>query len=206
MRLARKITLDWKAIKLATTPPGNPSTRLQEIPDKYSDVFEEDIGLLKTTKANLNLKENSQPKFCKAREVPYALRPKVEVELTKLQNDGILTKVDWSEWATPVVPVIKKNGNVRLCGAFKQTINPVLHVQQYPLPRIDDIFASLGGGKKFSKIDLRQAYLQMEMEEESKKFLTINTHKGLFQYNRLVLGVACRFCRTIPWNDIFSDC
>ena len=106
-----------------------------------------------------------------------------------MQKDGILTKVNWSEWATPVVPVIK-NGNVRLCGDFKQTINPVLHVQQYPLPRIDDIFASLGGGKKFSKIDLRQAYLQMEMEEESKKLLTINTHKGLFQYNRLVFGVA----------------
>ena len=122
--------------------------------------------------------------------MPYALRPKVEVELTKLENDGILTKVDWSEWATPVVPVIKKNGNVRLCGDFKQTINPVLHVQQYLLPRIDAIFASLGGGKKFSKIDLRQAYLQMEMEEESKKFLTINTHKGLFQYNWLVFGVA----------------
>ena len=186
-----KITLDWKAINtLATTPPGNPSTRLQEILDKYSDVFEEDIGLLKTTKAKLNLKKNSQPKFCKARQVPYTLRPKVEAELTKLQNDGILIKVDWSEWATPVVSVIKKNGNVRLCGDFKQTINPVLHIQQYPLPRIDDIFASLGGGRKFSKIDLRQAYLQMEMEEESKKFLTINTHKGLFQYNRLVFGVA----------------
>ena len=186
-----KITLDWKAINtLATTPPRKPSTRLQELLDKYRDVFEEDIGLLKTTKAKLNLKENSQPKFCKARQVPYALRPKVEAELTKLQNDGILTKVDWSEWATPVVPVIKKNGNVRLCGDFKQTINPVLHVQQYPLPRIDDIFASLGGGQKFSKIDLRQAYLQMEMEEESNKFLTINTHKGLFQYNRLVFGVA----------------
>ncbi|CAB3984638.1 Retrovirus-related Pol poly [Paramuricea clavata] len=125
-----KITLDWKAINiLATTPPGNPSTRLQEILDKYSDVFEEGIGLQKTTKAKLNLKENSQPKFCKARQLPYALRPKVEAELTKLQNNGILTKVGWSEWATPVVPVIKKNGNVRLCGDFKQTIKPVLHVQ-----------------------------------------------------------------------------
>ncbi|CAB4004600.1 PREDICTED: uncharacterized protein K02A2.6-like, partial [Paramuricea clavata] len=185
-----KITLDWKAINtLATTPPGNPSTRLQEILEKYGDVFEDDIGLLKTTKAKLNLKENSQPKFCKARQVPYALRPKVEVELTKLQNDGILTKVDWSERATPVVPVIKKNGNVRLCGDFKQTINPVLHVNSL-VHWIDAIFASLGGGQKFSKIDLRQAYLQMEMEEESKKFLTINTHKGLFQYNWLVFSVA----------------
>lgn len=44
--------------------------------------------------------------------------------------------------------------------------------------------------QKFSKIDLRQAYLQMELAEESKKLLTINTHKGLFQYNRLVFGVA----------------
>jgi hypothetical protein len=148
-----KITLDWKAITtLATTPPGNLSTRLQEILDKYSDVFEEYIGLLKTAKAKLNLKENSQPKFCKARQVPYALLPKVEAELTKLQNDGILTKVDWSEWATPVVPVIKKNGTVRLCGDFKQTINPVLHVQQYPLPRIDEIFASLGGGQSSARL------------------------------------------------------
>ncbi|CAB4009033.1 Hypothetical predicted protein, partial [Paramuricea clavata] len=162
---------------------GNPSTRLQEILEKYGDVFEEDIGLVKTTKAKLNLKENT-------RQVPYALRPKVEVELTKLQNDGILTKVDSSERPTSVVPVIKKNGNVQLWGDFKQTINSVLHVQQYPLPRIDAIFASLGGGQKFSKIDLRQAYLQMEMEEESKKFLTINTHKGLFQNNWIVFGVA----------------
>ena len=138
----------------------NESTRLQEILNKYNDVFEEDIGLLKTTKAKLNLKETSQPKFCKARQVPYVLRPNVETDLTKLQNDGILTKFDWSEWATPV-PVIKKNGKVRLCSDFKQTVNPV--------PRIDDIFAFLGGGQKFSKIDLRQAYLQMEMEEESKK-------------------------------------
>ena len=139
-----KITLDWKAINsLANTPPGNSSIRYQEILDKYSDVFEEDIGLLKTTKAKLDLKENIQPKFCKARQVPYALRPNIEAELTKLQNDGIVTKVDWSEWATPVVPVIKKNGNVRLCGDFKQTINLVLHIQQYPLPRIDDISAKL---------------------------------------------------------------
>ena len=145
--------------------------------------------MLKNTKAKLTLKENSQPKFCRARQVPYALRPKVEAELTKLQNANILTKVEWSEWASPIVPVIKKNGNVRLCGDFKTTINPVLHVQQYPLPRIDDIFASLGGGQKFSKLDLRQAYLQMEMEEASRKLLTINTHKGLFQYNRLVFGV-----------------
>ncbi|CAG2213160.1 unnamed protein product [Mytilus edulis] len=126
----------------------------------------------------------------KARPIPYALRPKVEQELDRLEEEGIITKVPTSEWATPIVPVVKKSGGVRICGDFKVTINQQLQVDQYPLPRIDDIFASLSGGEKYSKIDLRQAYLQLEMKEESKKYLTINTHRGLYQYNRMLFGVA----------------
>ena len=70
------------------------------------------------------------------------------------------------------------------------TVNPVLHVEQHPLPRNGDLFVSLSGGHHFSKIDLRSAYLQIEMEEESKNLLTIKTHRGLFRYNRLVFGIA----------------
>ncbi|XP_063775437.1 uncharacterized protein K02A2.6-like [Pseudophryne corroboree] len=66
----------------------------------------------------------------------------------------------------------------------------LLRTVQYPLPKIEDIFAALSGGGRFSKIDLAQAYLQMEIEEASKKYLTINTHKGLLQYNRLVFGLS----------------
>ena len=79
---------------------------------------------------------------------------------------------------------------MRVCGDFKVSVNPVLLAEQYPLPRIEDIFANLAGGKHFSKLDLRQAYHQLEVTEESKKYLTINTHKGLFQYNRLVFGIT----------------
>ncbi|PFX12679.1 Uncharacterized protein K02A2.6 [Stylophora pistillata] len=103
---------------------------------------------------------------------------------------GTFKSVEWSEWATPIVPVPKKDGSVRLCGDYKGTVNPELQAEQYPLPRIEDIFAKLAGGQKFSKIDLRQAYHQLEMEEDSRKYLTINTHMGLFQYNRLVFGIT----------------
>ena len=72
------------------------------------------------------------------------------------------------------MPVPKKNGSVRLCGDYKITVNPELQAEQYPLPRIN----------------FRQAYHQIEMEEDSKKYLTINTHKGLFQYNRLAFGIT----------------
>ena len=57
-----------------------------------------------------------------------------------------------SEWATPVVPVVKQNGGVRICGDFKATVNPQLRVEQYSLPLINDIFVNLAG-EKFSKID-----------------------------------------------------
>ena len=103
---------------------------------------------------------------------------------------SILTKVEWSEWGTPIVPVPKKDGSVRIWGDYKVTVNPELQAEQYPLPRIEDIFARLAGGQRFSKIDLHKAYHQLEMEEDCKKYLTINTHMGLFQYNRLVFGIT----------------
>lgn len=123
--------------------------------------------------------------------MPYALRPKVEEELRRLQNEGTLTKLGWSDWATPTEPIPKKDGYVRICGDFKVTVNPELQAEQYPLPCIEDIFAKLAGGRNSQlNISLRQAYHQLETVEDSKKCFTINTHMGLFKYNRLVFGTT----------------
>ena len=141
----RKIRLDWCSIKSlqASTATLSPKERLETMLDKYSDVFEDKLGTFTSAKAELTLKEDSQPRFLKARQVPYALKPKVEEEFRRLQNEGILTKVEWSEWATPIVPVPKKDGSVRLCGDYKVTVNAGTASRQYPLPRIEDIFANL---------------------------------------------------------------
>ena len=53
-----------------------------------------------------------------------------------------------------------------------------------------ELFASLAGGRAFTKLDLSHAYLQIPLDEESYRYVTINTHKGLFQYLRLPFGVA----------------
>ena len=68
------------------------------------------------------------------RPLLYAPRDKVATDLDRLENDDILTKVDWREWATPVVSVAKKDGSVSLCGDFKVSLNQQLKVDQYPLP------------------------------------------------------------------------
>ena len=91
----------------------------------------------------------------------------------------------------PIVPVPKKDGTVRVCGDYKVTVNPSLDVDQYPLPKPEDLFATLANGKSFSKLDLSQAYQQMVLEEEkSAECLTVNTHLGLYQLTRLPFGVA----------------
>ena len=73
-------------------------------------------------------------------------------------------------------PCLRKMANFE---DYKVTVNQVLDVDQYPLPKPDDLFATLAGGKKFTKLDLSQAYQQLLLDDDSKKFVTINTHRGL---------------------------
>ena len=156
---------------------------LQTVLDHHKEVFADQLGCIDGVKAKLHLKPNSQPKFIKARNLPFALREnKVEAELERLVEAGVITYVQHSEWATPIVPVMKQNGSVRICGDYKTTINQSTITESYPLPRIDDLLSSLAGGKTFTKMDLSHAYMQVPMEEESKSLTTINTHKGLYQY------------------------
>ena len=105
-------------------------------------------------KVKLHVHSGASPKFCKARVVPYALRESIENELERLEHLKVIEKVNHSEWAAPVVAVLEPDGNIRLCGDYKITINPVLEVDKHPLPTSEDLFAMIAGGQKFSKLDL----------------------------------------------------
>ena len=104
-------------------------------------------------------REDAKPRFCKARSVPFATKEAIEAELDCLESCGILEKVDYSLWAAPIVAVTKeKDGKIRICGDYKVTVNQSLEVDQYPLHKPAELFASLAGGQKFTKLDLSQAY------------------------------------------------
>ena len=66
--------------------------------------------------------------------------------------------------------------SVCICGDFKQKINLVAKLDRYPIPKIEDLFAKLFGGKTFTKLDLSQAYLQVPLDEEPRKLVVVNTH------------------------------
>ena len=122
--------------------------------------------------------------------MPYSLKKDIEQDLNRLVKLGIIERVKFSKWVAPLVPVPTTDGSVHLCGDYKVTINPVLQVDQYLMPTAEDLFATLAGGTVFSKLNPSQAYQQVLLEPSSGKYVTTNTHKGLYQYTHLPFGVA----------------
>ncbi|XP_053681613.1 uncharacterized protein K02A2.6-like [Sabethes cyaneus] len=156
---------------------------------RFPAVFTAKLGLCNKTPVQLVLKGTPKPVFRPKRPVAYSMESVVEQELDRLQSLGILKKVDFSDWAAPIVVVRKSNGTVRICADFSTGLNSVLEPNQYPLPLPEDIFAKMANCRVFSHIDLSDAYLQVAVDEASQPLLTINTHKGLFQFTRLSPGI-----------------
>lgn len=158
--------------------------------EKYRDVVSGKLEHCKNVKPKLYVKPDAIPKFHRPRPLPLALKAKVEKELECQEKLGIINKIDVSEWGTPIVPVVKPSGALRLCGNCKVTVNPQLQVNQYLLPRPEELFAALNGGQKFTILDLSEVYLQIELEEKAKAYTTVTTPKGWYCFNRFPYGIA----------------
>ena len=89
---------------------------LQDVLDNYPDVFTDELGTVKGITATIHVNPEATRQFHKARPLPFMLRKKVKQELERLQEQGVIEPVQLSDWAAPVVPVLKKDGSIRLCG------------------------------------------------------------------------------------------
>ena len=101
------------------------------------------------------------------------------------QKRALLSQFNFADWVAP-----KKDGTpLQVCRYLKITVNQVSKLDKCPIPKIDDLFAQLAGGRRFTKLDMSQAYQQLVLEEDSRKYVVINTHRGLFHRNRLPFGI-----------------
>ena len=126
-------------------------------------------------KATFELKDNAVAVFKPKRSVPLAALESINKELERLENLGVSSPVDYSEWSTPTVNVKKKNSKIRVCATYSTGLDDSLKTLNYPLSCPENILANLNGGKFFGKIDLSDAYLQAEVDESCKKLFTMNT-------------------------------
>ena len=193
----------------------NSRPAVQSILDKYDQVFSKEVGTFDGPLVHIDITPDAVPKFRKARPVPFALRASVDEEIERLVNSGLWRPVKHSRWASPIVVVPKKNGKIRICGDYSDTVNPVMVVEQYPLPTVTELLSTLAGGTVFTKLDFEDAYAQLSLDEASQELLTFNTQKGLFAPTRLTFGsrvaaaVFQRFIETelkgIPRTVAYQD-
>ena len=151
--------------------------------------YESDNNLpIKDYVCNIDLKNDCKPKYFKSRNLPFHHREKIDISLTDMVNKGIIEQIDHSDWASPIVPVMKSNGTIRICADLKY-VNSQINISKYHIPKIEEILASIGPCNVISKLDLENAYLHLEVND-SQKCLVINTPKGLYRYKRLPFGLA----------------
>ena len=103
--------LDWSTLNHIQSTA---TSACQEILDQHNALFKDELGTVKDTTAKFNIDPQVKPKFFKARPVPYALHPKVEGQLDKLEACGIIRSVQFSQSAAPIVPVLKCDGSIRI--------------------------------------------------------------------------------------------
>ncbi|XP_036347709.1 uncharacterized protein K02A2.6-like, partial [Rhagoletis pomonella] len=119
---------------------------IEQIKAEFAEVFQSGLGKYNISTISLPISKDAVPVFFKPRPIPIAWRETVEKKLDELVDKGMLVSVDNSDWGTPLVPLLKPSGEIRICGDYKVTINKYLSDFRYPLPRIDQIFASMEGG------------------------------------------------------------
>ena len=132
------LPLDWRTIFHIGS-----NLTLQQVLDRHRDVFKEEPGQLRGTAAKIQVERDAWLRFEKACPVPFAIHKKVEQELDRLQALGVIRSVQFSDWAGPIVPVMKSDGKVRICRDYNVTINRAAKVEWYPIPHIEELFASL---------------------------------------------------------------
>ena len=86
-------------------------------------MFQDKLRKIKGVMAKIVVQENCQPKYFKAKPVPHALREGIEKELQKSLQEGTLVPVQFSDWAAPIVPLVKEDKSIRICGDYKITVN-----------------------------------------------------------------------------------
>ncbi len=162
---------------------------VENILQKNSKVFS-GLGKLKGEKIKLDIDKTQTPKAQPQRRVPYHIREKVKNAITELGKQDIIEKVPENEatpWVFPIVAVPKKDGQVRICVDMRLA-NEAIRRVRHPIPTVSDISFALNGAKFFSKLDLSQAYHELELHEQSRYVTTFSTHVGLYRYKRLNYG------------------
>ena len=166
----------------------------EKLCDQFPDLWKDELGCLKDVVLDVKFKDSAKPKFFKPRSVAYAMQSALNSEIDSGISKGVWKPVQFNDYGTPVVPVRKQpaadgSRGIRVCGDYSVFINEQLETHRQPMPLPEDLMRKLGGGYFFSKIDLKEAYNQIQLSPESQQRLALSTTRGVLLQMRLPYGI-----------------
>ncbi|KAJ9507864.1 hypothetical protein QJQ45_021194 [Haematococcus lacustris] len=190
------------------TPHGLPDAikaQLDALLAEYSDVFTPLTGLPpeRPVGHTIPLEPGNRPPATPMYRLSKPEHDELKQQIQDLLAKGMIEPSS-SPYAAPVLFVQKKSGELRMCIDYRQ-LNKITLRDQYPLPRIDDLFDKLFGCKVFSSLDLQAGYHQIRITPEDVPKTAFRTPKGHFQFKVLCFGLTsapATFQRVM--NDAFA--
>ena len=168
--------------------------RLDMLLQKYDNIFAkpgQNLPATTLTEAKIDTKDHPPIKIRPYRN-PLSLQAKVSEQIQDMVKQDII-RPSSSPWSFPIVVVCKKddpeNKAPRICVDYR-ALNRVITQDSYPLPKIDEIFATLGDSKFFSTLDLKSSYHQIPVAEQDREKTAFCCHAGLYEFNRLPSGIS----------------
>ena len=146
----------------------------------------DDIGRLNSTPHHIEL-HDATPIYQRPRRFAAPIAEEIEHQCRGLQNLGIIEE-SASPWSSPVVPIRKKDGSLRLCVDYR-ALNRVTKADKFPIPNIADSVFGLHGVKYFTKLDITKGFYQVPLDEQSKEYTAFTTPHGHWQFNVLSFGL-----------------
>jgi ribonuclease HI len=175
-----------KHVKLSKFLSAKYRAKYEELLKEFIDVFAwkyEDLRTFDETiiQHKIPLKENVKPFKQKLRQINPLLLPIMEKEVKKLLDAKIIVPLRYSDWIENMVPVRKKNGEIRLCVDFRN-LNRCSRKDNYPLPKMEHILQRVVGSSRLSMIDGFSGYNQVVVHPDDMEKTAFTTPWGTFMY------------------------
>lgn len=164
-------------------------TQKEVILQDYEDVFSEELGEFKDYEYEIMVDKDVPPKAQRQRPVPAMIESKLKAEIERMLKEDVIEEATGTSWISPVHIVYKGNGELRICVDLRE-VNKAVIRERFPIPRIQDILRQLSGAKMFTTLDLRKAYWQLRLSDESREITSFMAAGKVYQFKRLPFGLA----------------